>query len=107
MQLCDVEENNNVIFDVNFDFSETGEPTLIETPEGLEENVVTYILGGGAYNKEKITKWGRAKYDDLSFYFEDTFSGVSVVESPFTPLVIDWLLIEGVPLGQNFQLRQV
>lgn len=88
------------------------QPTIILNENNEEEDIREFLLRGGTYEKERIVRWGRPSFENLSDYFDmsTVWGELQITQNePQRSIAKDWIdavvLIQGVPIGENFELE--
>lgn len=107
--LCHVNGENKTVVERNaLPFTEVHIPTIITNDKGDPQEVISYLMGGGTYSKDKIVDWGYPSFSRVQAYFklESIWTGLEFADSPFIQLAIDWLShvlkVEGQAAILNF-----
>jgi len=74
-------------------FTEAHLPTIISNELNEPQEVVSYLMAGGAYLPEKIIDWGWPSFARVQAYFakESVWTGLEFADSPFIQLAVDWV----------------
>lgn len=92
-------------------FNELGIDTLIDDENGNSVEIMSFLMAGGIYDAEKVTRWGDPTFLKVQGFFDlpTVWGDLTFKEQPFKQLAIDWtvrkILVEGVPLINHFELE--
>ncbi|MBK5213647.1 MAG: hypothetical protein JJE55_08315 [Flavobacteriaceae bacterium] len=92
-------------------FDATYIPTTILNESDAPEEILAFLTRGGQYNEERIAEWGQPDFNRAIQYFipESIWTGLTLAETPFKQLAIDWIKnvikVEGVFLKVNFEFE--
>lgn len=90
------------------------EETYILDQDDNEVELITFLTGGGIYDKERISQWGRPSFYGVQGYFDVSTIWADIQltnQEPYRTIAKDWIdeniSIQGLKIGENFELETV